>query len=110
MSLISIAQDSPQKVAVVGMACRFSDAENPAELWKRFIDSTPDINTSIHPGENVQKIGAAKVSYAQFNIPPIYRDSINQIQLHLLELAQQALIQAGLEQCEIDTEFTDVIF
>ncbi|MBI3898690.1 MAG: polyketide synthase [Gammaproteobacteria bacterium] len=103
---MTVASAGVPRVAVTGVACRFAGANNLDELWQRFVEHSPWHDSRT----NVQRIDQPRASYGQFNVPPIYRDSINEIQLHLFEVAQQALTQAGLEQGEIDAELTDVIF
>ncbi|MBL8507255.1 MAG: hypothetical protein JNM11_02240, partial [Chitinimonas sp.] len=97
-------EDHAPAVAVVGMACRYADIASPAALWQRL----------QMPGqvaaEGLRRMGPVRAELAQFGIPPIYRDSINTLQLHLFELAQQALQQAGLADGGIEAEYTDVIF
>ncbi|QDQ25965.1 polyketide synthase [Chitinimonas arctica] len=100
MPQASVTQAS---VAVVGMACRYGGIEHPDAFWQRLQAPAPAT-------EALRRMGPVQAGLAQFGIPPIYRDSINTIQLHLFEMAQQALEQAGLAEGGIDAEFTDVIF
>lgn len=63
---------------------------------------------AARPGEP-QRLAAAQASYADFGVPPIYRSSINRVQLDLLALAREALLQAGWDEGALDTERTEVI-
>lgn len=89
-------------VAVTGMACRFAGLEQTSEL-SQYLDK----------GDRAQpfaRLNPSGSSYSEFGIPPIYRDSINRVQLLMFDLAREALQQAGLDDGDFDPEFTDVIF
>lgn len=105
-----VTPTQPVHIAVMGLACRYRAADDPETLWGRFVEHSVHPVGSAVAEQQIQRIAESKATFAQFSIPPIYRDSINQIQLHLFEVAQQALTQAGLKQGAIDPEFTDVIF
>lgn len=44
-----------------------------------------------------------------FGVPPIYRSAIHDVQFHLLELAAEALDQAGLERGQLEHDFCDIV-
>ncbi len=94
-------------MAITGMACRYPRADGLDALWQRLCD--PAAAASAHAAQ-VRHLGPPRAGYAEFGIPPIYRNSINQVQLDLLALAREALGQAGLDDDAIDRERTDVIF
>lgn len=97
-------QDSTRAgIAITGMACRYPRAGGLDALWQRLCDPAEDAAQARH-------LGPPRAGYAEFGIPPIYRNSINQVQLDLLDLAREALGQAGLDEDAIDRERTDVIF
>lgn len=54
----------------------------------------------------------SRASYSEFAIPPIYRDSINRLQLPIFEVAKNVLSKAGLLSDEYENirDKTDVIF
>ncbi|MCP3018390.1 polyketide synthase [Cupriavidus basilensis] len=90
-------------IAITGMACRYPRAGGLDALWQRLCDPAAHAAQARH-------LGPPRAGYAEFGIPPIYRNSINQVQLDLLDLAREALGQAGLDEDAIDRERTDVIF
>lgn len=56
-----------------------------------------------------QRLPASSRDLGRYGIPPIYRASIQRIQIHLLELAEQALAQAEQAGVALDREHCDVI-
>ncbi len=88
-------------IAITGMACRFSNVSSNSQFWQRL--------GRLERTRPFSKIENDLTGYAKFGVPPIYRFSINRIQLPLFELARDALSQAGLTEASFDPEFTDVI-
>lgn len=95
--------------AVTGLACRYPGIASAQALGQRLRVGAAE-TVMPAPDEAQRRLGAPGSTYADFGIPPIYRGSINRVQLDVLELAREALAQAGLADGEIDPERTDVIF
>lgn len=92
--------------AITGLACRYPGAASASALWQHLRDGVGD---TPHAGAS-RELPPAASAYADFGIPPIYRSSINRVQLDVLELAREALAEAGLAEGAVDAERTDVIF
>lgn len=102
----STAAVRPAAWAVTGLACRYPDITSAAALWQQ-LEAGPG-RSGIDGGQ--RPLPSPASTYADFGIPPIYRGSINRVQLDLLALAREALDEAGLADGGINTERTDVIF
>ncbi|WP_439892319.1 polyketide synthase [Ralstonia sp. 25C] len=89
-------------LAITGMACRYPHADGIEALWRCM--QGPQAPMASH------RLGPSSADPGAFGIPPIYRHSINDVQLDLLALSRDALAQAGLDADAIDRERTDVIF
>lgn len=95
--------------AVTGLACRYPGVGSAAQLWRQ-LEAAGHAGAAWPRDEAARRLPAPASTYADFGIPPIYRRSINRVQLDVLELAREALAQAGMAEGEIDLERTDVIF
>lgn len=93
--------------AVTGLACRYPGAASADALRERLRDPADEVPPA---GDAAWRLPDPVSSYADFGIPPIYRRSINRVQLDALEMARDALAQAGLADGGLDAERTDVIF
>ncbi len=89
-------------LAITGVAFRYPGIEDLEGLSKCM---TTGGNDSLGDG-----LAETNASYASFGIPPIYRASINRVQLDLLPLAKAALEDAGIHNGGIVPDRTDVIF
>ncbi|PND36850.1 hypothetical protein C1O66_04390 [Paucibacter aquatile] len=90
-------QDWLDRLAAVRSACTGSGADHALPLH----------NLPPLPAE--QRLPVSAGDLGQFGIPPIYRASIHRIQIHLLELAQEALQQAERAGVKLEREHCDVI-
>ena len=89
-------------LAITGMACRYPHADGIEALWRCMQGPQAPMAS--------RRLGPSSADPGAFGIPPIYRHSINDVQLDLLALSRDALAQAGLDADAIDRERTDVIF
>ena len=89
-------------LAITGMACRYPRADGIEALWQCMRGPQGPMSS--------RRLGPSSADPGAFGIPPIYRHSINDVQLDLLALSRDALAQAGLDADAIDRERTDVIF
>lgn len=89
-------------LAMTGMACRYPHADGIEALWRCMQGPQAPMAS--------RRLGPSSADPGAFGIPPIYRHSINDVQLDLLALSRDALAQAGLDADAIDRERTDVIF
>ena len=48
--------NAEQRIAIVGMACRFPGADSPAEFWRRLAAGT-DLISDGEPGSGVGRVG-----------------------------------------------------
>ncbi|AOZ02112.1 hypothetical protein BKK81_22630 [Cupriavidus sp. USMAHM13] len=88
-------------LAITGLACRYPQAADVEALWQRM---------GRGPAASPGRLGPSPVDPGGFGIPPIYRNSINAVQLDLMALAGEALAMAGIEADAVAREHTDVIF
>lgn len=119
----------PYRVAIVGIACAFSGAEDVNSFWRRILDASPsftDVPTSRWNAERyhgdqaistdrVISTRGAFIDPIEFNalsygIPPSSMATIEPIQLLSLEMAQRALAHAGYGNGGFDRSRTAVIF
>ncbi|MDT8997738.1 polyketide synthase [Paucibacter sp. APW11] len=98
----------PRGWAITGLACRYPGIESTEQLRSRLFD--PAAPSPALAADERNRLPPPRASYADFGIPPIYRASINRVQLDVLDAARAALMQAGLAQGGIDAEHTDVVF
>ena len=68
-----------------------------------------DLASAQPPLPAEQGLPAGAGDLGQYGIPPIYRASIHRIQIHLLELAHEALKQAEQAGVKLEREHCDVI-
>lgn len=89
------------RLAITGLSCRYPGVENPQALARHLSGGPVAAGPTLPP---------PTATYADFGIPPIYRSSINRVQLDVLELARDALTEAGLTEGAFDPARTDVLF
>lgn len=90
-----------QRTAITGLCCRYPGIADREAL------------ASARPANDIPRgvvLPPPAATYHDFGIPPIYRASINRVQLDVLELARDVLHQSGLADGALDPSRTDVIF
>ncbi|MFO0907748.1 MAG: beta-ketoacyl synthase N-terminal-like domain-containing protein [Isosphaeraceae bacterium] len=121
--------DRPLDVAIVGMACRFPQADDLVEFWRNILDArdcTSDVPPSrwnpddfVHPGIPVQEQIACRrggflreplmLDAAGLGVMPTAVDGSEPEQLLVLDAARAALADAGLPQGPNDGRRVDVV-
>ncbi len=115
-------------VAIVGMGCLFPGAASPEEFWQNIINRVSaigevprerwDVDIFYDPAhrsadKSMSKLGAFIKGFQKdpmkFHIPPVAADSIDRGQFAALEVARQALADAGLLERSFSRERTGVI-
>ena len=119
----------PEAIAIVGMDCVFPDAENIDAYWRNIVTGKNSIvevpeerwNKSVYYAENPSNshqspskwggfIPEVNFDPIEFGIPPKSVPSIDVAQLLSLQVAKNALLDAGLEAGNFDGENVSVIF
>lgn len=123
------AKPAGEPVAVVGLGCIFPGAENVRQYWqniywqKDLLGEVPRDRWDIQKFYDEDRFKRDRV-YAQlgsfidevifdptkYGIPPISLKNIEPIQLLALEVAEQALFDAGIQHSHFPAERTSVIF
>ena len=106
-----------QRVAIVGMACRFPGADSPAEFWRR-LAAGADLITEGEPGSGVGRVGQLFPDTAErrpacrfgayledlelfdapfFRISPVEAQMLDPQQRLMLETSWRALEDAGID-------------
>jgi acyl transferase domain-containing protein/NAD(P)H-dependent flavin oxidoreductase YrpB (nitropropane dioxygenase family)/NAD(P)-dependent dehydrogenase (short-subunit alcohol dehydrogenase family) len=125
----STATPEPYRVAIVGIACAFSGAEDVGAFWRRILDASPsfsDVPSSRWNAERYQgdqalssdRVASRRGAFIDpvefdalgYGIPPASMATIEPIQLLSLEMAQRALAHAGYGNGGFDRSRTSVIF
>jgi acyl transferase domain-containing protein/NAD(P)H-dependent flavin oxidoreductase YrpB (nitropropane dioxygenase family)/NAD(P)-dependent dehydrogenase (short-subunit alcohol dehydrogenase family)/acyl carrier protein len=119
----------PYRVAIVGIACAFSGAEDVGSFWRRILDASPSFtdvpdsrwNAQRHHGDQAisgDRVVSTRGAFIEpiafdalaYGIPPSSMATIEPIQLLSLEMAQRALTHAGYGHGGFDRSRTSVIF
>ena len=120
---------SPADVAIIGMACLFPDAANKDEYWANLVSGKnsitevprdrwdPEIyyDPDAQNGEKTPSkwggfLNAVAFDPLEYGIPPNSLNSIEPVQLLSLQVARDALADAGYGERPFKRERTSVIF
>ena len=109
--------NAEQRIAIVGMACRFPGADSPAEFWRR-LAAGADLISEGEPGSGVGRVGKLFPDTAErrpacrfgayledlelfdapfFRISPVEAQMLDPQQRLMLETSWRALEDAGLD-------------
>ncbi len=121
-------EDFRDAVAVVGMGCVFPGAANPGDFWQNICDGVSAVGevppdrwalevyydaTHQTPDKSASRLGAFIRDFQKdplrFHIPPVAADSIDRGQFLALEVARQALEDAGCLERDFPRERTGVV-
>ncbi|KTC79099.1 hypothetical protein Lche_1119 [Legionella cherrii] len=100
-------QKNTKKIAVIGMACQFPDANNVQEFWNNLLEGT--ISVTPIPKERVDRTEYASVrggfihenawgTALDFGFSEKHQQQVNPLVTRALALSQKAIIDAGLTQ------------
>ncbi len=122
-------ESDPLDIAIIGMSCLFPDAKNVDEYWLNILQAKDSIievpeerwNKEVYFAKNerlkdksTSKWGGfiPEVTFdpVKFGIPPQSLASIEPSQLLSLQVAYDAIVDAGYENKEFDRDNTSVIF
>ena len=121
--------NAEQRIAIVGMACRFPGADSPAEFWRRLAAGT-DLISEGEPGSGVGRVGQLfPVAAAErrpacrfgayledlelfdapfFRISPVEAQMLDPQQRLMLETSWRALEDAGIDPGRLNGSRTGV--